>query len=384
MTGEYLRHTEPGVRQEQLVITPESLWEDNHSAVAEARREEFEIARLKGKLIGVDRCSDARVSIVGNSISVGTIAAAGIPSTNLIRDRGLAAWLSLSHFAGDTVELEKMPEDCGGAKAKAQIGSEPRESGIEKYVSEIIKHPDPLIQTILTAEAMAEIGGKPVLAAAQDHLNHAIYPVAFFQMKDGQMTSVSAVRNIDIFNYDERRIYENGIPTITEDVLPEPIAQLLEQNRREQKETMAKYPDLERLQKVQKPRMVLLSTDPRSAKIRYPRLSQVPGSMFKVFVPREKINGALRVHEEDLETSLSQVEYPISHAVDNAGDPEKPFSNTDTLIIETGDMAISRRMAQKTIQEHNWMQNWLQLPERKIILVQTNGGIVYDMDQLAA
>lgn len=384
MTAENLRPFEHSPRQDELIITTKTLWEDNHSPLAERRRQEFEEARLKGELAGVLRCSDARVSLVGNSISVGTISAAGVPSRNLARDRGIKFWMSLSHFDGDTVDLEVMPEGCGGLRAKTQIGDTPQEGGIGKYVAEIIKHQDPLVQAIITAEAMAYLSdGKPVLAASQDHLDHTVYPVAFFQMIDDQMTSISAVRNIDILKYDPKSVYENGIPTIREASLPDAFLELLEQNKAEVQDLYAKYPNIRTLQKVQKPRTVMFSTDIRSAKIKYPRLSEAPGSIFKVFVPREKMDGSVRIKDEDLINSFNQLQYPIDNAVKNFGRDDEPFSNTDRLIIETADIEQSRRIAQEA-SKHKWMTDWMNLSDRKIILVQTVGGVALKAEEFTS
>lgn len=369
MMREFFTQGPEGPRQESLIITPDSLMQDNHTPFAQQRREEFESARIGGALIGVDRCSDARVSVIGNSISVGSISAAETPTLNLAKDRGLAAWMSLSHF------------DCGGSKAKQKIGDEPQNGGIEKYVAEKIAHPDPIIQTIITAEEIASLSEKPVLAAVQDHLDHTIYPIAYFQMEDGQMTSVSAVRTRDILKYNPDRIYEAGIPTIGERSMPNVFRQLLDQNRRDVQKTLAQYPNLREMQEVQKPRMVMFSTDIRSAKIKYPNISAVPGSMFKVFVPRQKVDGDINILDEDLLNSLNQLQYPISQAVANADSPDMPFSNTDRLIIETGNLSLSRSLAQKAM-EQEWMQDWFNLPDRQIILVQTLAGIISAAEQL--
>lgn len=375
MTAENPFPLERGIKQEDLILNPQSLFADNRSEEGLEARQRWTAKRNKGELRGFVRCSDARLKTIGEgSVSLGNIAAATEPSTSLVSDRGLESLTVLSHIDGETIKEAEMPTGCGGLAAKEKIGNSHHEEGVSRYVSETIFSKDPVIQSIVTAEKLAYSSqGKPVLAATQDHLDYTIYPIAYFQLVRGQMTSVSSVRNEDIARYNPERIYENGMPTIEEGLLPPLFQDMLEENRREVRGIFEKYPDLKKLQKVQKPRVALLSTDPRSARVRYPSLSSVPGSFFKIHVPREKIGEGYQVKEDDLSHALNQLEYPISHSVEAQGDLTKPFSNTDRVIFETGDIELSRELAQKAAKKP-WMKNWLKLHDRRIIIVQANEG----------
>lgn len=374
---------ERGIRQEDLKITKIDLFNDNHSEEAGKAREIWNEKRKEGKLRGFARCSDARLKTVGESISVGSVAAVANPIPSVVSDRSLESLTALSHIDGDEIIPGKMPTGCGGHEAKERIGDTPQQEGIGRWISGMASK-DPAIQAIVTAEKLAYASdGKPVLAAIQDHLNYTIYPVAFFQLDKGQMRSISSVRNEDILKHNPKRIYENGIPTIDEGHLPDVLAEMLEDNRREAQSILAKYPDLKRLQKVLRPRMILFSTDIRSVRVKYPKTSLPPGSVFKVHIPTEKISdGYRRIDESALTDSLNQLEYPIDHAVKNHEDTTLPFSNTDRVIIETGDFDLSISLAKEALKKP-WMKKWLRLNDRRILVVQTNSGVVNVIDEFS-
>jgi|SRR3989338_2970013 len=92
--------------------------------------------------------------------------------------------------------------------------------------------------------------------------------------------------------------------------------------------------------------------------------------MFKIIMPRGQREGNLQITDENLEGNLNQLEYPITHAIENHENPEKPFSNTDSLIIETGNLTLSKWVTQRAM-EKEWVKKWLDLKDRKIIVAQT-------------
>ena len=388
-TPEGPRPIERGLRQEELSIAPEDFLTDNHSVEAKEKLGNWNETRLRAKLQANYRCSDARVKPAGiNAISWASIAAADEPIREMASNRAINVSVALAHFDGDTVKPGVMPNGCGGLGVKASVGNRENQQGSARYVAEVVAHQDLFIQAWKTAEFVATISGKPALAAAQNHLTLQIHPLAFFiPNSQGEITSHSKVRIQDVFdnNYKPRNIYANGIPTIATSSLPDFFADVIVQNQRDMEEINRLYPDLRRMQKVQKPRMILFSTDIRPTRVKFPRLSSVPGSIFKVMVPRQKTEGDVQISTRSLEKSLDQLHYPISHANENYEDPTKPFSNTDRLIIETGSMDLSRRLAQIAMKE-DWMRQWVSLPTEKrdknperanqIILLQTVGGVV--------
>ncbi len=371
---------ERGPRQKDLLITPDSLWQDNHSLAADANREGYDQARMRGELIAYYRCSDARIKPPGKfAISWGSIAAANEPISQMASHKGIQASVALAHFDGDTAQPGMVPNGCGGLAAKEQMENDgSKKEGIGSYIEETVAHPDVVIQAWISAEKIASLSGKPTLAAAQDHLDLTIYPLALFIPAKNDMsmsvTTAIGIRNIIQGQYNPKEIYARSVPTIDEKNLPDFFVEIFEQNRKDQKEIHLNYPNLRELQKVQKPRMVLVSTDIRSARVRYPKLSSVPGSIFKVHMPREKTDGVVTISSTDTEKTVNQLQYPLEHAVKNYTDQSKPFSNTDRLIIETGNLELSRRITQRTMKE-TWMRDWIDLPDRKIIIIQTIGGV---------
>lgn len=388
-TPEAPRPDERGPRQEDLIITPENFLDDNHSLQAKENQEYWNEMRLKSDLDAYYRCSDARLKLAGkNAISWASIAAADEPIREMASNRGINVSVALAHFDGDTVKPGVMPYGCGGLAVKADIGNRENQRGSSRYVAEVIAHQDMFIQAWKTAELVATISGKPALAAAQDHLTLQIYPLAFFiPDSQGEITSHSKVRIQDVFdnNYHPRNVYVNGIPTIATSSLPDFFADIIVQNQKDMEVINRLYPDLRKMQKVQKPRIIFFSTDIRPTIVKLFKLSAVPGSIFKVMVPRQKTEGDVQISTRSLEKSLDQLHYPISHANENYEDPAKPFSNTDRLIIETGSMDLSRRLAQRAMREES-TQEWVnptnekreKNPERKnqIILLQTVGGVI--------
>lgn len=377
-------YIERGIRQEDIVITAQSLYRDNHSPAAETARLEFEEKEVKGQLNAVEGCSDARTWTSGH-ISIRNIAGASLPRPELAAHRSIQLWNADSHYDSDKFDPGQAPTGCGGLGAKEKLGDTVVEKpGVLRYASSQIGHPDPILQAIMTAEGIAALsGGKPVLATAQDHLTQKITPVAFFQMVDGEEISRKAVQRkfLSPKNYDPERIYAEGMPSLNEEHLPDTIRELLEKNRREARELQARYPNSRELLGTQRPRMVLLTTDRRSARGKFPTISSAPGSLFKINLTREKEGDSINITQGDLELALDQLSYPIQHAVQNSADQSMPFSNTDRLIVETGDLKLSRKIVQAAIREE-WMKEWHRLPGRSIILLQTNDGIVNDLDEL--
>ncbi len=377
---------ERGIRQEQLDITAQSFWIDNDSPEAKDAREEFTKKEEQRELWAVEGCADAR-TLTSTKIAIRKVAAASDPAPRLASDKSIGLWIADSHFDSDIFEIGKTPTGCGGLGAKLEIGNNRiQEPGVYRFASEEIADHDPVKQAIVTARNIFALShGKPVLATLQDHRTFHIYPLAFFQVgDDGEEDVRSAVlgRYLDPKHYDPGIIYANGIPSLKEYNLPENVQAFLRRHRKLAQQMQGLYPDLHELQGVQKPRMVLLTTDRRSARQKFPKLASVPGSMFKITLFTEGSHETVQIGEKETEAALDQLSYPIrDKCLLNYGDPTKPFSNTDKIIIETPNIELSRLIAGKALQE-TWIKQWLELPERRIILLQTNDGIVNDVEEL--
>jgi hypothetical protein len=373
-----------GRLQESLIITPQSIYEDNHSLTTGAARDQFNGRREQRRLRGVVRCADAREIVPSGGISIGNISGACLPEESIAADKSLESLIAMTHVDGDTIIEGKMPTGCGGLSEKERNETIPpgrKIEGITKYVFEKIKSKDPTIQALLTAESLAYLSdGKPVLAAIQDHLDLTIYPIGFMQMIRGQMHAISSLRIEDIIRYDPANIYKHGLPVIDERDLPEELRQILVDSRREAAEILSRYPNLRELQKVQKPRIVLVTTDIRSARVKMTDTSSIPGGIFKIHTTRRKLSDGLVIPKADFEQSLDQLEFPLGRAVEHFGDSNESFSNTDVLIFDTGSMDTSRKLATQA-KEKPYVSQWLQLPDRKIIIMQSNAGVINDIDE---
>lgn len=331
-------------------------------------------------------CSDARLAIpFERSISVRTIATGGPkdPYERLVNSRGVESIVVLAHHGGDTVQPGQKPNGCGGLGAKETINSitdSKQKTGIYRYLENDVQHPDVIIQAWVSAGRIAEHTNKPVLAATQDHLDGKAYPLAVFLNRGEEIRTKLKMADMLEGQYHPSEIYRYGIPTLSLDKLPEVFQRFMEENLVQVAEAQAKYPDLRERQKVQNPSMVVLSTDIRSMRIRYPTTSQTPGTLFKLNIPREKVGTKINISLEDLERSLDQAQYPIEHAVGNFGYPAKPFSKTNKILIETGSMDLSSELARR-LTDQSWTQEWLHLPDHYIIVARTQAGRTHSIEQ---
>ena len=380
--GEGLRNIERGIRPEGLIITPDSLYDENRSDIARLNRDKHNEAKRKGECTLYSKCSDARGATVGiNAVSWGSVGAADEPSANLLRNKDNGTAVALAHYDGDTVGPKEPPLGCTALWVKSLIGDMPEQNGVRRFVSENVKYKDPLMQAWYVAINMATLSGKPTLAALQDHLTLEIFPIAeFLSQSDGGMdirTRVN-IRHLLDRNYDPKKIYENGIPAISQSRLTDDFIKILQENARERQEILSKYPDLKKMQKVQNPRVAFISTEIMSLKTIYPVLTSVPGSCYKVIIPRNKIEGGHEhVTEENLRKSLDQLELPMKEGVENYGNPNGEFSDTDRLIVQTEDLELSKEIAQRVMQEKS-VAEWKNLDGREIIIVQAISGVVID------
>lgn len=378
-------HYEPQNKDEPM-ITPKALYEDNHSEQAGRLRQEREKARRKGDLTAYFSCGDARIFTPKpeSSMSIRSIAAGGskIPYERLVNNRGVARIVVLDHHDGDTVKPGQKPNGCGGLAAKEQVnGDKPgQKDGILEYIEHEVKHPDVIIQALLTAEEIARITDKPVMAATQDHLTEIIYPIAVFLEKGNHKLTAIRLGDIAGDQYNPTRLYADGIPVLPDYLIPPNFLELLEANRKEVAYLEKHYPNLRKKQKVQNPKMVVITTAIMSMRVRYPTISQEPGSLFKLNVPRKKEGTHTSISHADLTRTLNQAQYPIQHSVKNHDDPTKPFSATNTVLIETGDMDLSRKLAGEAV-EKPWMKDWLSLPDHQIIVARTQAGITSEIEQ---
>lgn len=359
---------ERGKRQEDLILTARAFIEDNASPLAQNNRDIWIQRRRNGKLKGKKKCADARMVTV-EDVTVRSIAGADETSPGIIADPDVEAWGFYSHF-GEGLK------GCGGLGARESL-IQPPLTDFDRYIARIAHH-DFLIQSLLSAEEIAEISGKPVLAAAQDHLDLTIYPLGFFYTSRGRVRYESPIKIKDIADgqYNPEKLYANGIPTIPESELPDVLLEMLDNDQRKTQEIRNKYTTLRDMQRVQKPRIIFVTTDIRPLSVKYPNLSGIPGSIFKVHLARTKIDGVYELDSKLIRSGVAQIEYPFGHAVEHNGHEEESFSTVDTMVVETGDLGSGEKLwdaaeAQSPIRE------WTRIGNKKVILLQSAGGITH-------
>lgn len=363
---------------ENIVISPENLFADNQSEKAKKLSLAWEENRRQGNLWGIVTCGDARIMTPcpERLISVRSIATAGTKEVKIFSNKGLKIVVVMSHVDGDTIETGKRPKGCGGlgAKEEALNGNHEKPiAGIQYYIDEKIEHPDPVIQAFISAREIRNTTGKPSLAVIQNHRTGKVYPFAVF-FKDYQTVSKN-LDGIDLKEYSPAKIYAEGLPILPDEAIPDMFKEFLDANTQQVNEILRKYPNLKDMQKVQNPRLVVISSKLPSIRIRYPETTDVPGLVFKLFLSREKEGpGKISISANALRETIGQAQYPLEHAAHNFGQPDKPFSRTDRVLVETSDINVSRNLAVE-LAEKPWMKEWLELPDHRLLVAQNIEGI---------
>lgn len=362
---------------EYVLITPDSLLKDNQSSEANRRSDQWEQNRGNKDIWAIVACGDARNMIPrpDKTISIRSIATAGLKNYDIFTSEGVKLTIVTSHIDGETILPGKRPTGCGGLAAKeSTLNGIMKNSiqGIQYYINNNISHPDPIVQAFISARGIRDKSGKPSLAVIQDHRTGKVFPFAAF-LTDCQLTA----RELDWMgneSYDELKIYAKGIPELPTARIPDIFTEFLEESQIQAIEMLRKYPLLKEMQKVQNPRMIVISTKLPSLRVRYPQIADTPGIAFKLHMEREKRHETgITITPEMLGDVLNQAEYPIRHSVENFG-TDGPFSRTDRVLIETSDIRESRRLAQSLAEQHH-TREWLALKDHKIIVIQNIRGV---------
>lgn len=377
--------------KELATITPQALYEDNHSPRAEEIRAKFRENRTAKKLTLVFLCADPR-EITPNPEQAEEIRkiAAGGEEVNqyasLLRDRGIRNILVMSHFDSEAYEIGKRPSGCGGLDAKAKVfGQETEPKGdIETYIKKGVPHPDPFLQAYHSAAMIARATDKVVNAALQDHRTGNIYPLGGFSKKDSAYVMCIDPDLIFHGEYNPEEIYkEETIPHLPDRQVNSAMLEFLEQYRESQKKFAKKRPQFYDSQRVINPRIVTLSTDIRPfGKVKFDRFGE-PNMIFKLNIPRRKIDDTDFVIEDYyLEEALQQAEYPIRHSFEHCKAPGESFCDTDTFYIETRSFDYSIEIARKILRKR-WMQEWLKIKPGQLMVAETRAGEIKRIEQIA-
>ncbi len=366
--------------KDPVKITAESLYADNKSAIAQQNITIWHENAQAGRLIQTNSCDDSRQVIPGlpESVHVQTIGTGGSKEAykGLTTNRAVRAVVNAAHHAGNTVAPRIVPKGCGGLGAKEDMqksGQRGHTEGIGHYIENDIYHSDVTVQSCVSAFELSDMSDKPVLAATQDHLTGFIYPLVGFWTKGNTRYNIHnrSITLEDLLRpekYNPAKIYQDGLPIIDEYDLPDVFLEYLEANKKEVTELHEKYPDFRQRQETQNPTTVVLSTDIRPLRLRFPENFDTPGSVFRGSLPRRKyVNGAeiaVEIPERDLVRAVNQLQYPIEH-----------FSNVENLIIDTRNYQFSLDLM-GSFMTKPWMRDWREIGGKQVILIESQGGRV--------
>lgn len=353
------------------MITTERLLADNYSAAATVKIEEWRNARDAGQLVVVGACSDARLILPDMAYHIRTISATGPRSPwhdafNYDKVRGI---LILDHF------------DCGGLKVKEDIsGQEVADESAMGYVRDHVWRADPVHQSILTASWTASRTHKRVLAVVQDHHDGGLYIQGSFN--DADQTEYKTIPTYQLMSrYIREDIYRNGRPQLKPSLVASVFKPCLAEIHEKAAGLMEELPELRQSQSVQNMEFVCLSNNLKPLSVRFPGLFGKPNAVFQVSLERKALDetdhGNQAVNE-----AFKQVHYPILHCVENQGKSDSSFRDTRVLYIETERMEFSERLAKQAM-KRRWIQEWLELPGREIIIAEVAMGKILGINRAA-
>lgn len=347
-------------------LTIDAFLDDNRTDKAHDRLREWEDAKRGRDLYAIWACSDSRLVLPNRAVHIYTLAAGGrrSPFNALLSDPRIKADVVVNHYDGDLAIPGESPGGCGArfAKKRMEEGMPVNGYGVEKFISEHVWHSDLVKQTNTAAAFTAYRTGRPVLAAAQDHLDLAVYPLAVYL--DGGRDVQSGVPQHFILaqTYFPDEIYRDGIPVLNHTKLPSVFDDFISENLAQSSDLPRRYRDLRITQKNQNPRLLVVSTDIRPLTVRYPQITDKPGSTFRISVPQQTLDGAVRIDPTHISLAFQQAEYPVAH-----------FSNLRTILIETRSMEKSTSVAED-LTKQEWIKSWLLNVDHQILIGEVSRG----------
>lgn len=367
---------------ESLTITKNMLFDDNGSEAAILNLGRYAEAKRAKKLIAFLVCSDSRTepATLFDFLNAWTVSLRAIAAETSIgkfdyalRHNGVERIVTAQHFDGTNVVPGQILEGCGGLGAKAKLMKGHSLGEGQDVLDHInhIKSPDVFEQAHRSAEKIATLTGKEVLAVGIDHRTGLIYP--FSMITDHGRHAVSSVPFSSIGNPEVE--YEHGVPQLRRDQLTEGFLNLINDNQ-SQVAKRRKNPHLLEGLDINNPHAVIITTSMISAALRYPHIFGVPNTGFTLNLPFIKKGSSFEgVEGEEVKNVFNQVHYPISHAVD--AKPGDSFYRTNTIIVETPDLHLSAEIA-KYLVRRKWMKSWLSQRDegryKNILIAQINSG----------
>jgi hypothetical protein len=380
------------------------LYASNHTPEATEGRNRWFQNNLNGETIVAMFCGDARERFAlppDSIIDLSTISASGPtqPYAKMLNYPRTRAVVSANHYDGDKVQPEQTLIGCGGlgAKASRENGKSSKEArGIGQFIDQDIWHKDAIYNSVRNGAIAATQTHQPVLAGIHDHVYGTFTPLAYFLNEDSSHTMESVVPHGDLLDperYDPKKLYGEGIPHLDETKLPDVFKEFLEEQREFTQNLQEEHPNLHELLRVQNPGYLFVTTEKIPTRLRYPQLLNTPGSFFQVHIPRGKDESGIHIEQEAIDKAIAQAEYPVDTA---------HFSNLHTIVIESGSMGQSQRIAEtlgnalrhveegaddhghepRTVDPSEpWLVDWLRDPSHQVLVAQSNSGKTTQIEQ---
>lgn len=359
--------TETEPKKQEFDFSAEAIWEDNRSDEANERRQEWRENRDARVLDFISECDDSRL-LRGkgtNRYSHHAIAN-GFTASEVSRAAN-------SEAVKQVIVIGHGP--CGGLNAKAgQVKNgeyHPGHNNIRGYVSNDITDPHVDYQATSAGLNLASQTDKPIAVIAENTFNHKLRLITVFvngrrlriPLLDEQTTGAEEPYLQRQRDYATFGRYE---------AIPEGILKYLADHEQERQALHAKYPTLVGDLRVQNPPAVLFSTALKGPEVWIPNHTAIPGKIFRLTAPREKIGTGIHLSRYDIDKAWAQQEYALSHAAHNHG-TQKDFAGTNTLIIATNTYDTSRQVAEDFLSQ-KFPQPWLKQAPRNIVLAEIRAG----------
>lgn len=382
--AEHSRLTPETIPPERMLITPEQLARDNTSYPAHAARGIWDEASARGELSLVMQCADARVVAPGTARLFTTIAtgASEFPMADLLTDSN--GVVVKAHYDGTATEPGKRPTGCGGQDERAKLPDtfQADEHPLDAlgYVNQIVVHHDPLLNAIGVASQVAARTPRPVVAVAHDHITGKNTPVAWFEGKNAHsaIPFATLIRAYGKDLYDPEEIYQDGIPSFSLEEMPPFYLELEKSHAAEVRANHERDPYFRAHQKVQNPHTLLISTDTRHAKIKYPDTFGAPNQVFTLLGPRMHYpDVGHRFDPQAIRRLVQQAHYPISHSNAHTKAPAMPFHDLRTIFVETRTPETTQRILD-ALTATSWMQEFVEREDTQVLGGVTHDGILQD------
>lgn len=375
---------------ERPEVNVASILRDNRSEWADEARTIWLATRDAKNLKLVAKCGDARVelpnpdTVIEMSV-IGTGEPPKGPLENILVSPGINGAVVMGHYDGE----QGIPlKGCGGLAAKEnQLKNPAIVSNLDYFINNNISHPDPIVQSLITGTGMLEYTRKPILIAAQDHRTSEIVPIAAIHSWGENKGSITA-QNVVLASlrpggkYDPETFYENGIPSINDADVPEILRDFLYDGHEKVKRIKDKFPTHYEDSKIQDPVLIDFSTSSMPLPTRLPELGGRLASAFGVFVSRKRVSDdEVEIHPEELMISISQIELPITQSLNNHGQVGKSFARTNTILIDTENFSVSRRLAIQLVATCGAVRTWAAIEGHKIIISKTTDGVITRIEE---